>query len=509
MNSPQNVILSIDEGTSGTRAAVVGQDGQVHCLEYHPLRVVSPRHGVVEQDANEILTMTLAVCRKTIAEAQSRNMHIQALAIATQRSTAVLWDRQSGQALVPAMVWQDARYARTLADKAGEWDRPLLNHTGRPVGIRSPYLWAARHIADTPEIAAAHRAGRLMFGTIDSWLLWHLTEERRCLSTPTNATSAGAYQLRDHRYYAPWLAELAFPSGLLPTLVDDGEMLGTSRKSVLGIAVPVLACMGDQFAGAVGLGCIARGQSLCMHGTGSFVDLLVGDRLPTLHEAGESTLVMTARRLHGKAHYSVETFVPTSGSALNWVCENLGWFDTPEQISDLAAQTASAGGVSFIPALTGLRVPVLQPQARASLNGISISTTRAQIARAILEGIAHSVAACIRANEQATGLSVSELVVGGGMSNSDILMQIQADLSGIPVLRMAETARASLRGAAFLAGSGGLLWDSLHEACQTVQVARRFMPSIDSECRRQQRTLWESRITQELATAATSSHNQE
>lgn len=202
MNSPQNVILSIDEGTSGTRAAVVGQDGQVHCLEYHPLRVVSPRHGVVEQDANEILTMTLAVCRKTIAEAQSRNMHIQALAIATQRSTAVLWDRQSGQALVPAMVWQDARYARTLADKAGEWDRPLLNHTGRPVGIRSPYLWAARHIADTPAIAAAHRAGRLMFGTIDSWLLWHLTEERRCLSTPTNATSAGAYQLRDHRYYA-------------------------------------------------------------------------------------------------------------------------------------------------------------------------------------------------------------------------------------------------------------------------------------------------------------------
>ena len=278
---------------------------------------------------------------------------------------------------------------------------------------------------------------------------------------------------------------------------------------MLGIAVPVLACMGDQFAGAVGLGCIARGQSLCMHGTGSFVDLLVGDRLPTLHEAGESTLVMTARRQHGKAHYSVETFVPTSGSALNWVCENLGWFDTPEQISDLAAQTASAGGVSFIPALTGLRVPVLQPQARASLNGISISTTRAQIARAILEGIAHSVAACIRANEQATGLSVSELVVGGGMSNSDILMQIQADLSGIPVLRMAETARASLRGAAFLAGSGGLLWDSLHEACQTVQVARRFMPSIDSECRRQQRTLWESRITQELATAATSSHNQE
>ncbi|WP_159870075.1 MULTISPECIES: FGGY family carbohydrate kinase [unclassified Raoultella] len=505
MKYSQNVILSIDEGTSGTRAAVVCQDGQVHCLEYHPLRVSSPRHGVVEQDADDILATTLAVCRQTIAQARSLNMQIQAIAIATQRSTAVLWDSETGKALVPAMVWQDSRYAQPLRQMAGVWDRQLLQHTGRPVGVRSPYLWAARHLADSPTVSAAHKAGRLMFGTIDSWLLWHLTEERRCLSTPTNATSAGAYRIREHRYYAPWLEALGFPERLLPELVDDAGALGTTRKALLGIAVPVLACMGDQFAGAAGLGCISRGQSLCMHGTGSFVDLLVGEQVPTLQHAGDSTLVMTARRQHGVSHYSVETFVPTTGSALNWLCEQLGWFDSPQQISALAAQATCSGGISFVPALTGLRVPDLQPAARASLNGISISSTRAQIARAILEGIAHSVAACLRANEQATGLSVSELVVGGGMSNSDELMQIQADLSGIPVLRMAETARASLRGAAFLAGSQGLLWDSLEAACQTLHVARRFTPAIDGERRRQQRTLWDSRIQQELATATLSS----
>ncbi|GLR07303.1 glycerol kinase [Mixta theicola] len=509
MNYPQNAILSIDEGTSGTRAAVVTADGQVQCLEYHPLRVVSPRHGVVEQDANEILEVTLKVCRQTIARAQELNMRIQALAIATQRSTAILWDGETGKALVPAMVWQDSRYASHLGELAAEWDSKLLARTGRPVGIRSPYLWAARHLAETPAVSAAHRAGRLLFGTVDSWLLWHLSDEQRCLSTPTNATSAGAYLLAEHGYYEPWLEALGFPPQLLPALVDDAGSLGTTRQSRLGIAVPILACMGDQFAGAVGLGCIARGQSLCMHGTGSFVDLLVGEQVPTLQQACESTLVMTARRQHGVAHYSAETFVPTTGSALNWICEKLGWFDNAEQISALAARASTSGGVSFIPALTGLRVPHLQPEARASLTGISISSSREQIARAIVEGIAHSVAGCIHANEQATGLSVDELVVGGGMSNSDALMQIQADLSGIPVLRMAETARASLRGAAFLAGCDGLLWDSLADACQTLQIARRFTPAINGAQRQEQRARWQQRIAQELAAVASPLPNQE
>lgn len=247
-----------------------------------------------------------------------------------------------------------------------------------------------------------------------------------------------------------------------------------------------------------------------MHGTGSFVDLMMGPTVPTLQKGCESTLTMTARRQKGLSHFSVETFVPTTGSALNWVCEKLHWFDSPEQISELAAQASDAGGVSFIPALTGLRVPHLQPHARASLNGISISTTRSQVAYAILEGIAHSVAACIRANEAATGIPTKELVVGGGLSNSDTLLQIQADLSGIPVRRMAETARASLRGVAFLAGADGLLWDSLPDACAMLKTARLFEPKISHDLREQKINRWAMRIALEMEAAdSLTSANQE
>ncbi|OHT25426.1 glycerol kinase [Providencia stuartii] len=498
MKHGQNVILAIDEGTSGTRSAVVSADGLVRFLEYHPLRVESLQHGVTEQNADDILKATLEVCRKTIAQAQQDNLHIVALSIATQRSTSVLWDSKTGKSLVPAMVWQDARYADILHTLVDEWDSRLLQHTGRPVGIRSPYLWAAKHIQETPVVAEAFKANRLKFGTIDSWLLWNLSQEGHCITTPTNATSAGAYSLREHRYYTPWLEALSFPLSLLPELKDDLDDLGTTRQDLLGISVPILACMGDQFAGAVGLGCIQHGQSICMHGTGSFIDQIVSETVPSFDHQLESTLAMVARRQQSQSHYSVETFVPTTGSALNWVCEKLHWFDSPEQISELAMQAQDAGGVSFIPALTGLRVPSLQPQARASLNGISISTTRPQIAYAILEGIANSVAGCLRANQSATGLTAQQLVVGGGMSNSDALLQIQADISGIPVLRMSETARASLRGAAFLAGSNGLLWDSLESACETLTVAKRFIPSINEAERNQRLLLWNSRLQLEI-----------
>ncbi|ELN4157953.1 FGGY family carbohydrate kinase [Citrobacter braakii] len=506
----EDVILAIDEGTSGTRAAVVARNSQVYCLEYQPLQVSSQRHGVVEQDADEILQATIAVCRTAIANAQRSKMRIVALAIATQRSTAVLWDVGTGKALVPAMVWQDARFTDELAQLAPEWDEKLLPLIGRPVGIRSPYLWASYHIANTPAVNKAYRAGTLVFGTVDSWLLWHLAQEKKCVTTPTNATSAGAYCLNEHQYHLPWLQTLNFPTSLLPELHDDADDFGTTREDILGISVPIRACAGDQFAGAIGLGCTERGQAFCMHGTGSFVDLMMGPTLPTLKKSCESTLTMTARRQKGRSHFSVETFVPTTGSALNWVCEKLRWFDSPEQISELAAQATDSGGVSFIPALTGLRVPHLQPQARASLNGISISTTRPQVAYAILEGIAHSVAACIRANEAATGIPTQELMVGGGLSNSDTLLQIQADISGIPVRRMTETARASLRGAAFLAGADGLLWNSLPEACATLKTARLFEPKINHVLREQKINRWEMRIALEMDTASSlTSANQE
>ncbi|WP_066741565.1 FGGY family carbohydrate kinase [Cupriavidus sp. D384] len=494
----RNVILAIDEGTSGTRAAVVAADGHVSCLAYTPLQVDSPRPGVVEQDANVLLEKTLDVCRDTLAQASREGLRVVALAVATQRATGVLWDTQTGRALVPAMVWQDTRYAADLDQLAGEWDPRLRTRVGRPSGVRSPYLWAARHLRDTPAVAAAWRARRLAFGTVDSWLLWHLSTQRACVTTPTNATSCSAYVLGEHRYLTEWVEALDFPPELLPELRQDADDFGRTRADLLGIDVPILACAGDQLAGAVGLGCLDAGQSMCLHGTGSFVDLVLGPSLPARSGQSDSTLTMTARRCQDVSHFSVETFVATTGSALNWVCDKLHWFDNAKQISALAATVPSSRGVTFIPALTGLRVPQMQPEARAALNGVSMATTQAEIAHAILEGIAHSVASCIDANREIAGIPVTELVVGGGLSGSDTLLQMQADLTGLPIHRMQETDRASLRGIAWLAGASGLLWDSLDQARTTNEPDAVFTPRVGADERAGRRALWHARVASEL-----------
>lgn len=500
-STTEDVILSIDEGTSGTRAAVVGRDGHVSCLAYAALQVDTPRPGVVEQDANAILEKTLAVCRTAIAQAHADNKRIAALAIATQRCSAVLWDTRTGRALVPVMVWQDTRYVDELNRLAPHWDRVLVRQMGRPVGVRSPYLWATHHLRETPAVARAFDEGRLAFGTIDSWLLWHLSDQRACVTTPTNVTSGSAYVLAAHCYHLEWIDALGFPRALLPMLREDADEFGRTRADLLGIDVPILACAGDQHAGAIGLGCLDREQAMCVHGTGSFVDVITGPVQPANAGLHDGTLTMTARRAQGVSHFAVETFVATTGSALNWVCEKLRWFDDAKQISQLAATAGTSRDVTFIPALTGLRVPAMEPAARASLTGISMATTRAEVARAVLEGIAHSVASCIQSNEEVSGVRVSELVVGGGLSSSSTLLQIQADLTGMPVRRMAETDRASLRGIAFLAGSSGLLWDSLQQARATLATDAVFEPSVDAGERQARRALWHARVEAELAQA--------
>ncbi|WP_432239070.1 FGGY family carbohydrate kinase [Herbaspirillum robiniae] len=494
----KEVILAIDEGTSGTRAAVVAADGHVSCLQYEVLQADSPRPGVVEQDANALLEKTIAVCRATLRQAQEEHLHVAALAIATQRATAVLWDTSTGRALVPAMVWQDTRYAAELDQLAPQWNPRLRHSVGRPCGVRSPYLWAARHLRDTPAVGQAWEQGRLAFGTVDTWLLWHLSDRRAAFTTPTNATSCNAYELAQHRYQLDWIDALGFPRALLPELRQDADDFGRTRSDLLGIDVPILACAGDQLSGAIGLGCLDAGQSMCLHGTGSFVDLLVGPRLPERSGQSDSTLTMTARRQGGVSHFSVETFVATTGSLLNWVCDKLRWFDNARHISALAATVPSSRGVTFIPALTGLRVPQMQPDARAALNGVSMATTQAEIAYAILEGIAHSVASCIEANRELAAVPVSTLTVGGGLSGSDVLLQMQADLTGIPIQRMKETDRASLRGIAYLAGSSGLLWDSMQEARATAEIDTVFEPRIGEDERAQKRGLWHARIASEL-----------
>lgn len=491
-------ILAVDEGTTGTRAALVDAGGRVHRQSYRALEVTSPRAGTVEQDADAVLSQTVDAIRTVVDGAGEAGLSIVGLAVATQRSTAVLWDARSGRALVPAMVWQDTRYAEDLAPLARDWDAELWASTGRPVGVRSPYLWAARHIAGTPAVREAHRAGRLRFGTMDTWLLWHLTRERIHAVTATNATAAGAYRPAGHEYHDAWLDVLGFPSDLLPQLYDDVAAFGSTRPELIGIDVPVLAAVGDLHAAIVGLGCTAAGSAAIVHGTGSFVDLVTGSALPAKPGAYDATLTLTAWRRHGQPVFSVETFTATTGSALERLCDRLGWFDSPREISRLAATTPSSGGVLFLPALTGLRAPVLDTRVRGGLHGLSTATTRAEVAHAVLEGIAHSVVTSLECDTAVAGREPQDVVVGGGLSASDPLLQMQADLAGRPMRRRAGSDAASLRGAAFLGGADGILWGSLAEATSTLDEGTVFEPRIGEAERTERRAAWNRRIEAEL-----------
>lgn len=495
----QRGILAIDEGTTGTRAAIVTEAGDVPFISYRELETCSPTAGVVEQSFQMLWEVTLEVLREAHAQALELNIEPVAVAVATQRATAGLWDSATGLPYGHAMVWQDTRYADKLGRISGDWDTKLRAHTGRPAGVRSPYLWAAERIAAESEISRAHSRGSLKFGTVDTWLAWKLTGGRAHITTPTNVAACGGYDLDTGSYYTEWIRALGFPEELLPEIRDDGgQNLAFLDPRIIGVELPIRALMGDQHGAILGLGCFDAGQSTCIHGTGSFVDQILNDRIPmdtTVPEAVTGTVGWRS----GTTVPAVENFTAATGSALGWLCHQMQMFADPVQITELASRERlwSAPVPRFIPALTGLRLPVIDTRVRASITGMGLATTRGQVAVGMLEGIAQSVAQSVDANIGVAGVRPTQLCVGGGLSKSDPLVQMQADLTGVPMLRYPDTDKATLRGVSFMAGLG-LLWSSLQEASETLGVPTVFEPMLTQAQAAQHTGVWRAAVAAEL-----------
>ncbi|MFF9479440.1 FGGY family carbohydrate kinase [Streptomyces sp. NPDC014733] len=501
-------VLAIDEGTTGTRAGVVLDSGAAHQVFYRSIAVSHPDDLAVEQDPAEIWTATLDVARRAVAGAREDGIEITAVALSTQRATAMLWDGATGEPLLPAVVWQDRRYAHELTGYEAEWDARLLARQGRPVGARAPFLWAARQIAAHPEVAAAHRAGRLRFGTVDTWLIWRLTGGAVHATTPTNAASSGGYLLGAHAWDEEWIGHLGFPLDLLPELRSDDAGFGTTDPAALGIAVPVAASMGDQHAALIALGGLEAGQGMCVYGTGAFVDAATGTEPALPRPDISGVLAQPGRRQGDTSHFSLEAYTSTAGSALRWLCDDLGLFASPKELGEEAGRVPSRPGRTprFVPALAGVRTPVWHPEATAALTGLTLATTRADLARAVLEGIAHSVCDLIDGVADTMGAPFTRLRVGGGVSGSDPLMQIQADLTGLPLERAADSATASLRGTAYLAGVAQGLWSSLDEIVEAQPQGRIFTPALDPAARDRSRADWYELLAAHLHESALPPH---
>lgn len=491
-------ILAIDEGTTGTRAAIVTEAGDIPFLSYRQLETDNPSPGIVEQSFEQLWNATLEVLREAYERAGELGITPIAVAIATQRATASLWDTATGQPFGKGMVWQDTRHSEHLGQLSGSWDTKLREKTGRPAGVRSPYLWAAERLAIEPEIAAAYERGTLMFGTVDTWLAWNLTGGRSHITSPTNVAACGGYDLDSGSYLSDWITELGFPQELLASICDDGgHDLGMLDPSILGMELPIRALIGDQHGAILGLGCFEPHQSTCIHGTGSFVDQILSGRMilgTDLPDAVTGTIGWHS----GQTVHAVENFTSATGSALGWLCRQLKMFSDPAEISELASrQTLWSETVPrFIPALTGIRLPVIDTRVRASITGLSLATTREQIAVGMLEGIAQCVAQSVDANATAAGVRPHRIFVGGGLSQSDPLLQMQADLTGVPMLRYPNTDKATVRGASYLAGVN-LFWDSLDEAALTMGRPEAFEPKLSDSLAADYTNTWRDSVLAE------------
>lgn len=502
----QQVILAVDAGTTGTRAAWVTSEGDVGGVSYRKLSTVSPAPGVVTQDATEILHKTVRVLRSAYASAQQQGFGVMGVAFAAQRSTAILWDTETEEPLVPSMVWQDSRHASDLVLLSNTWDERLWGSVGRPVGTRSPYLWAATIMNDPAQerVRESYRRGRLGFGTVDTWLLWSLSTTATRMTTATQAVSAGAYELGANRYFEPYLEELGFPLDLLPELRDDVADFGRLRAEVLGEPLPILASVGDQQAAVVGLGAVESGDSGCVHGTGSFLDLNVGTRLPENRGDYPGVYSLVAWRDRGVSHYSLESFSATTGAAVEWMVRELRVFDSAEELSALAARGRRTSAYSLA-AFAGIRMPRVHSGVGAVIGGLSLDTTREDVALAVLEGIAQSAAWSIDANQEVGRLRSDKVIVGGGVSNSDALIQLQADLTGVPHYRFSDAEKASLRGAAFLGGVAAGMWASLEATRELRDAPAVFEPSLSVDQRQERLSRWRRRVRMEMELSKTES----
>ncbi len=486
------LILVLDEGTTSTRALLFGLDGTIHGTAQRPLASAHPHPGWVEQDAGAIWSATLACAREMVGVAGGSG-HIAAIGIANQRETAVAWDSASGEPLAPAIVWQDRRTASRCAELA---DAGHDEHIAATTGLLlDPYFSATKMawlLAEVPAVAAAGE--RLRLGTIDSWLAWKLSGGAAHITDASNASRTSLLPLTGARFSEELCGLFGVPPAALPRVVDSAGKLAMTDPALLGSAIPVAAMIGDQQSATIGQGCLAVGQTKATFGTGAFILTNAGLEPP---RSGHRLLSTVLVQLDGRRDYALEGSIFVAGSMIQWLRDKLGLIASAPETAALARSVTDSGGVTIVPAFTGLGAPQWRSDLTASIHGLTLGTGRGEIVRAALEAVVHQCADLADAFA-ADGARWAEVRCDGGMIANDWLAQDLADMLGVAALRPANV-ESTARGAAMLAAIGAGLHPSLEAAATAMlPTMERFEPAIDPAVRSARLDRWHRVLEREL-----------
>jgi glycerol kinase len=493
-------IMAIDQGTTSCRAIVFGPEGTVLGSAQEVFTQHYPQPGWVEHDAGEIWATQLRCCRSALERSGLEAGDLAAIGIANQRETALLWDSKTGKPVGNAIVWQCRRTAARCAElERSGWGPRVKALTGLRL---DPYFSGTKLewlLANRPGAGELLNQGRLRAGTIDSFLVWHLTGGRRHVTDLSNASRTMLLDIHRLGWAAELLDLFGIPPVILPDLCASSGVVGTTDPSILGAEVPIAGLAGDQQAALFGQGALEAGDSKNTYGTGCFLLANTGSSPAPAEHGLLSTVAWVIerpdgdnRRREGRVTYALEGSVFMAGGAVQWLRDGLGLLADPGEIGPLAAQVADSGDVYFVPALTGLGAPYWDPGARGLLVGLTRGTTRQHIARATEEAICFQTAAVLEAMSRTAGVSIGALRVDGGAADDDFLLQAQADLTGVPVIRP-QIRETTALGAAALAGFAVGYW-SREDIKTLAGVERVFEPHMPAGERTERRARWEQAV---------------
>ena len=490
-------LLALDQGTSSSRSIVFDAEGHIVAMAQQELTQIFPQPGWVEHDPMEIWQAQLATAQQVLEKAGLKASNIRALGITNQRETTVAWNRKTGLPIHNAIVWQDRRGEDTCVQLRAQGKEALIQST---TGLRidayfsaTKLKWLLDHV---PDARTQAERGELAFGTIDTWLMWQLTKGALHATDVTNASRTMLFNVRTQQWDAELLALLDIPLSLMPEVRPSSGDFGEVRPELLGHAIPIGGVAGDKLSASFGQACFSPGMAKNTYGTGCFLLMHTGTQFQT---SQNGLLTTTAAQTSAQKEFAMEGSVFVGGAVVQWLRDGLNAFQSSAEAEALAQSVPDAGGVMMVPAFTGLGAPYWEPDARGTLTGITRGTTLAHIARAGLESIAFQSAALVQAmNRDALSsgaVPMSVLRVDGGACANNLLMQFQADLLGIPVVRPAVTETTAL-GAAWLAGLSSGVYKNTDELASLWRAERTFLPAMSSDRAAARMDEWEHAVRQ-------------